>query len=111
MQSTDKEQRLDALHLCLGTGRGTTRSCCTAANIRITSHSPKSFFIKRALHLTLSIEREKSKKPESRSFQQLTYSALILPNQTCSLVPVLALCAADALDGQNDSDKLGINPP
>ena len=50
MRSADKEQRLAALHPCLGTGTrtGRTGSCCTAANIRLASHSPKSFFIKTA---------------------------------------------------------------
>lgn len=46
-RSADKEQRLAALLPGMGTGTGTTGSCRTAANVRLTSHSPKSFFTKR----------------------------------------------------------------
>lgn len=31
---------------------------------------------------------------------------IILPSQTGSLILALAVCAAEGLDGQNDSDKL-----
>jgi len=61
MRSTEKEQQLQAL--LPHPGMGTARSCCTAANIRLTTPSSESFFSRTVASssgttLDLSIERE-----------------------------------------------------